>query len=146
MNIIQLSEVFLFTGYIILLIGLSYPQNLSIGITANIFQFIGVWGIVYSSFTEEENKNIIIYSSIVLLLLSYMIFLNFYYGDKISKLQVPDVYYSLSISSQCLLFIEIMMLIFNNLISLPLLGFIMVINLIILIIETSILSKYITDG
>lgn len=144
MNIIQLSEVFLFTGYIISIIGMSYSTNLSIVLTSNIFQFVGVWGIVYSSFIEPENADIRFYSSGMLFLLSYVIFLNYYYGSKISNAQVPAIYYSLSFSAQCLIFIGIMILIFK--IGLPVLAFLMVLNLIILIIETTILSKYITDG
>lgn len=147
---LQVSIAFIITGYILTIISMSIDVNLALA-TSLILQFVGLSGISFNSFNNNDFYSLIT-SLFLMCVLVFNIYITFKYNDKITQKRVPDIYYSFSLANVLLILVEMSILIYgllkNNFIlpNMSVILFLLTINFIILITTSVILKEYTTDG
>ena len=161
-NIIQASQAFIITGYIISIISIFYTQVI-ISYVAYSLQFIGLFGFLYSSYVKGLSYYFLPIVG-VLFVLGFNLYLLYNYHDKIENRHVPSSYYTFNTCSKWLILLETI-LIFNKITTiggtktpqqpsepkssdstLSVLGFLITLSIIIIITESVILGNFSTDG
>lgn len=149
-TILQVSIVFIITGYILTFISIMINVNLSL-VTSLILQFVGLSGISFESY-NNNNYYILISSLILMFILIFNIYISFKYDEKITKKRVPEIYYSFSFANILLVLLETAIIVHGllknsfNISTMSIVTFLLTFNFIILTTISVILKDYSTDG
>ena len=161
-HIIQASQAFIITGYIISIISIFYTQVI-ISYVAYSLQFIGLSGFLYSSYVKGIYQYFLPIIG-VLFVMAFNLYLLYNYNEKIENRRVPSSYYTFNTCSKWLILLETL-LIYNKITTnggttlteqpsepkssdstISVLGFLITLNIIIIITESVILGNFSTDG
>lgn len=157
-HIIQASQAFMITGYIISIISIFYTQVI-ISYVAYSLQFIGLSGFLYSSYMKGMVQYFLPIIG-VLFVMAFNLYLLYNYNEKIENRRVPSSYYTFNTCSKWLILLE-SLLIYNKITAsggttltepktsdstISVLGFLLTLNIIIIITESVILGNFSTDG
>jgi hypothetical protein len=160
-HIIQASQAFIITGYIISIISIFYTQVI-ISYVAYSLQFIGLSGFLYSIYVKGMFQYFLPIIG-VLFVMAFNLYLLYNYNDKIENRLVPSSYYTFNTCSKWLILLE-SLLIYNKITTIggttltqpsepkssdstiSVLGFLITLNIIIIITESVILGNFSTDG
>lgn len=149
-TILQISISFIITGFILSFISLFIQVNIALAVSL-MLQFIGISGVTYEGY-KKNNFYVVLTGLLMMSILVFNNYIIFKYNDRISKKEVPEIYYSFSTSNILLFLVTCGLFVYKvvknkfDMSYFSILVFLMTINLIILITESVILKNYSTDG